>query len=114
MTSNYSLLVFAAKAGGVEVKSSPNGEGLWVATRTGGVLPWNPLADDGDAFRLAVKRGIKFRYNEALGQALAWDYSGVEWRANVEDFGNDPNAAARNAITRAAAQDNSFEKPNKE
>lgn len=67
---------------------------------------WNPLTDDGDALRLAVKLRIKFRYNEALGQALAWTggHPDFEARANIEDCGRDENACARRAIVRAAAE----------
>ena len=68
---------------------------------------WNPIDDDGDAFRLAVKLRIKSRYNEALGQALAWRGGAVELddnRANIEDFSGDECACARYAIVRAAAE----------
>lgn len=67
---------------------------------------WNPLTDDGDALRLAVKLRIKFRYNEALGQALAWTggVNGFEAQANIEDCLHDENACARRAIVRAAAE----------
>jgi hypothetical protein len=66
---------------------------------------WNPLTDDGDALRLAVKLRIKFRYNEALGQALAWTVGaqGFEAHANIEDCNRDEYACARLAIVRAAA-----------
>jgi hypothetical protein len=66
---------------------------------------WNPLTDDGDALRLAVKLRIKFRYNEALGQALAWTggVNDCEARADIEKCGRDEYACARLAIVRAAA-----------
>lgn len=106
----------AAKAAGIEYDADHakrRGDkvamfGLWLKTKgepyEGQRRHWNPPEDDGDALRLAVKLRIKFRYNEALGQALAWT-GGVldfEARANIEDFGRDENAAARCAIFRAA------------
>lgn len=89
------LLEMAAKAVGLPWER-------WVAE---GNDSWNPLTDDGDALRLAVKLRVKFRYNEALGQALAWT-GGVpdfEAQANIEYCGRDECAATRRAITRAAA-----------
>jgi hypothetical protein len=50
---------------------------------------WNPLEDDGDALRLAVKLGIDI----AKAQVDYWD-----------KHSNDPYAATRRAITRAAAE----------
>jgi hypothetical protein len=58
-----------------------------------GVRPdWNPLTDDGDALRLAVKCGI-FNLDDAL---FCGDHS--------IDFQDDPHAATRRAIVRAAAE----------
>jgi len=50
---------------------------------------WNPLEDDGDAIRLAVKLGIDI----AKAQVDYWD-----------KHSNDPYAATRRCITIAAAQ----------
>ena len=103
--TDLEMMILALKAAGIEgpvLLSEPSGH-QYVAT-PGGV--WNPLIDDGDALRLAVKLRIKFRYNEALGQALAWT-GGVpdfEARANIEDCGRDEVACARLAIVRAAAE----------
>ncbi len=71
---------------------------------------WRPLTDDGDALRLAVKLRI----------AVEYTFGGVEvsasWRVNkifagnvVEEIGSlrngdEPNAATRRAIVRAAAE----------
>lgn len=70
---------------------------------------WNPLSDDGDAFRLAVR----------LGMVLDTDYNGgsiagnckVECNYDEPEFGyqegigkKDPYAATRRAIVRAAAE----------
>lgn len=69
---------------------------------------WNPLDDDGDALRLAVKLGIAIQYKRnaelELGLprecAVAVTEDG-EWFTEV---GMDECAAARRAITRAAAE----------
>jgi hypothetical protein len=89
------LLELAAKAAGKTHygEYSPNG-GL---KTTGGW--WNPLTDDGDALRLAVKLGMDLslwgtdvfakKGSKALGQVFS---------------GDDRHAATRRAIVRAAAE----------
>ncbi len=64
-----------------------------------GVL-WNPLEDDGDALRLAVKLGIQVtpgtetnRFSVTFGNQQI-----------LEERGPDPYAATRRAIVRAAAE----------
>ena len=57
---------------------------------------WNPLNDDGDALRLAVKLGISFR---RMGvKVIAIGHSQCDEYCN-----DDANAATRQAIVRAAA-----------
>jgi len=93
------LLEAAAKAAGIAATAyyGPSDE-FWglVIDATG--VEWNPLADDGDALRLAVKlelivdaHGLFVRISEPFGHWLA-----------VESKGN-PLAATRRAIVRAAA-----------
>lgn len=63
-------------------------------------LDWNPLDDDGDALRLAVKTGlgvIQWR----LYVSATHGPTGMEW---LETLGSDPCAATRRAIVRAAAE----------
>jgi hypothetical protein len=69
---------------------------------------WNPLTDDGDALRLAVKLDIDL-IRESLDdvpstpthvKAQSWD---LEFSAS-EALGDDPYAATRRAIVRAAAE----------
>ena len=68
------------------------------------MVTWNPLLDDGDALRLAVKLKISLQ----TGSNVAWaslvtpDKVGNEWIA--ENFNGDANAATRRAIVRAAAE----------
>jgi hypothetical protein len=66
---------------------------------------WDPLTDDGDALRLAVSLGISVSFDR-LDQGIderrvfAVYNRGVEF----EHLGNDPLAATRRAIVRAAAE----------
>jgi hypothetical protein len=82
----------------------------WVLPARGGERPWNPLTDDGDALRLAVKLGISILSFPAC--------IGTRWPLNnlpvkligtdppYEDIssGQDPLVATRRAIVRAAAE----------
>lgn len=111
------LLELAAKAAGVRIdKSKYNGGG---AANTGfdtsgsAVLDWhngktwNPLTDDGDALRLAVKLNIDVIFAteihpmHAHRQVSAW-YGDEAKR--VDEFMRVPMAATRRAIVRAAAE----------
>ena len=61
---------------------------------------WNPLTDDGDALRLAVKLGLLF---------AAMDHSAIASRDEPEvyeqvQFDGDQYAATRRAIVQAAAK----------
>lgn len=63
---------------------------------------WNPLEDDADAFRLAVKLRLHVSHILSDGAHVQWDepFAGVV----VEPYADgDPLAATRRAITRAAA-----------
>jgi len=68
---------------------------LWVeGLNIGGPILWNPLTDDGDALRLAVKLvlGIRF-YIDGVGVGESYEMNNA-----------DPQAATRRAIVRAAAE----------
>jgi hypothetical protein len=92
--TDIELLEFAAKAAGL-VESS---DGTIYAGF--GSREWNPLTDDGDALRLAVQLRIGLHHgNDDDVMAVAYDLSAVF----TEKFGNDPYAATRRAIVRAAA-----------
>ncbi len=93
------LLELAAKAAGLHVKVASNsGMGLKVH---GNCNWWNPLTDDGDALRLAVKMGI-YVHCRAGSMVTSAIGDGDEWV--IENWSNDPTSATRRAITRAAAQ----------
>ena len=102
------LLEQAAKATGEPYKywdgksvHWPN-EGFYIidASNTPTGRAWNPLTDDGDALRLAVKLAMRLGlpdersvYVEAIGNCQI-----------LERVSSDPYAATRRAIVRAAAE----------
>jgi len=70
-------------------------EGFWIDGKL-----WNPLTDDGDALRLAVKLGQCVTI-EGHGRTVAISVTGFE----CEEINRDnPYAATRRAIVRAAAE----------
>ena len=97
------LLEQAAKAAGYKCEihpldPEPHRPAYWIG--------WNPLTDDGDALRLAVKLGIKDYFSVEVQttcvQATAvelWEHCEYE-----ECKTQDPYAATRRAIVRAAAE----------
>jgi hypothetical protein len=68
---------------------------------------WNPLADDGDALRLAVRLQIEVSPRKETAAAYRWD---VGCNINGKTYSmehycdSDPSAATRRAIVRAAAE----------
>ena len=94
--SDRELLEFAAKAAGIPLKPDFKERfDYYMADR----LMWNPLADDGDALRLAVKCKIDVVQFSLLVRA---DVAGLP---DVRELYNgDPLAATRRAIVRAAAE----------
>ncbi len=64
---------------------------------------WNPLTDDGDALRLAVKLSIAPVFDPRFSMVHA-DPIGTVLDAVSVDYGTDPYAATRRAIVRAAAE----------
>ena len=89
MNNDRKLLELAAKAAGAEWQKGTYENGWWLGDGW-----WNPLTDDGDALRLAVKLELDAGWYE--GQVYV-DYI-------VEQYDNDPYAATRRAIVRAAAE----------
>ena len=90
------LLELAAKAAGELTPS-------WYGNQDyfDGVLErWNPLTDDGDALRLAVKLEMEL----AVPRNRKDVYAGRLLLDAFEPVGSDPYAATRRAIVRAAAE----------
>lgn len=85
------------------------------AAKAAGIHPhdiectWNPLTDDGDALRLAVKLDIEIYQGDDDGPSIYAGYWGKPERRDVtrmfciELLAPDPYAATRRAIVRAAA-----------
>lgn len=98
------LLELAARAAGIKtLRSSNHAPILWDVSDEESHRIWNPLDDDGDAQRLAVKLG--FCVSVYLNQNAVWvAYTAGYGRAcHVELLGDDPYAATRRAIVEAAA-----------
>lgn len=94
------LLELAAKAAGAEWVNNEYESG-WIL----GDCWWNPLTDDGDALRLAVKLGLDIESDLPAHLVEVWFPNGINTCGSVyEPYGNDPYAATRRAIVRAAAE----------
>ena len=109
MKTDRELLELAAKAAGKKYNAwsdkitdydSPHyGEPALHMDRPGGQCEsWNPLIDDGDALRLAVKVGVDIVFaHKGMTRVYAGGYEFTEY------CGDDQNAATRRSIVRAAA-----------
>lgn len=112
------LLEAAAKAAGLTTSHKWNAQRLemtppvpsLVVHRDGELVStgWNPLADDGDALRLAVKLGIDVCIDTAQErppqtQAIGFAGDGSDTVDAIEFHRDDPYAATRRAIVLAAA-----------
>lgn len=108
------LLELAAKASGYVIESWIE-IGAWVYDPCvpipdegePNLFIWNPLADDGDALRLAVKLRITVGFGQFACQINCSTYDWAEDEMGVEvyeDGREDPYAATRRAIVRAAAE----------
>ena len=111
--SDRELLELAAKAAGLEF--------MWEEFRYSGLALegrprarvsgdmaftlWNPLTDDGDALRLAAKLLITVGDDAQSVRSMAFAYSRHnDLLRQYEPSQNDPAAAYRRAIVRAAAE----------
>jgi hypothetical protein len=112
MQTDRELLELAAKAAGCGVFEYSDATKCLYYVSSGATVRWNPLTDDGDALRLAVKLCIGLDHNRAGDQQryVAADRPGCEGCFSpvcaVEDeFDESQRAAAtRRAIVRAAAE----------
>jgi hypothetical protein len=102
MSNDRELLEMAAKAAGIEIM-------FWSGRDIGAESPvvkphglaWNPLTDDGDALRLAVKLCIRIEQTD--NYAVTWGGT-VCAKQFSERINDDRYAATRRAIVRAAAE----------
>jgi hypothetical protein len=97
--TNKELLELAAKAAGYKMHPEKFVGDYWLKDG----MVWNPLTDDGDALRLAVK----------LKMSMVLDSGGFKGKTTwvrapqtekTEYHESDPYAATRRAIVRAAAE----------
>ena len=96
-TTDRELLELAAKAAGINLVC----DGVeFMSSTNDGLRFWNPITDDGDALRLAVKLRL-FPYLMSMGKSIGFDEIDMDIR---EEFEQDPYAATRRAIVRAAAE----------
>ena len=111
MNNDKELLELAAKAAGITWCNK--GAGYWFMADGKPQAWWNPLTDDGDALRLAVKLRLTIEPNhswevqgdmttstphESVTCGFKYDEDWCEEICN-----DDPYAATRRAIVRAAA-----------
>ena len=98
--TDHELLEMAAKAAGIA-----DGDVFYDMDSD---KEWNPLTDDGDALRLAVKLYIGVRphgpdhWHQPNVAVALWGFGDKSGRVTVE-HGEDPQRAARRAIVSAAA-----------
>jgi hypothetical protein len=101
MKTDRELLELAARAAGIHL--SFKGSIPYLGTGLSAYI-WDPLGDDGDALRLAVRLAVRLRLCVSVehdAQVAWWCGDSLE-QAN-ESLGNDEFSATRRAIVRAAA-----------
>jgi hypothetical protein len=101
VSTDRELLELAAKAAGINAKWY-DVTGCLMRTAAGsGLTRWEPLSNDGDALRLAVKLRLTIDIERDRCCVTVGDHSG---RFGVQPWYDDgPEAATRRAIVRAAA-----------
>ena len=100
MTTDRELLEMAAKA--ARYQYAKHGGYIVVDGIPGN---WNPLTDDGDALRLAVRLKIDIEFDDWNGREIVTASQPENFTGWLEeDSEPDPYAATRRAIVRAAAE----------
>ena len=103
--TDQELLEFAAKASGLKVLVRKSGYWM-VEVHDRGMRGWNPFLDDGDALRLAVKLQMRVHVGTgatSITTAATENHGREPVLAIVRNVNDDPCAATRRAIVRAAA-----------
>jgi hypothetical protein len=114
--TNREMLEWAAKAAGMKVPTKEDypwayidHHGIHRDISCGGdgsrMSHWNPLVSDGDAFRLAVKLKLDIFFHPSRVEAHVAG-GRIPAISNIarEEYEDDPLAATRLAIVRAAAE----------
>lgn len=97
--TDLELLELAAKAAEIEwygIAADDNDSCVYFDIGPDEIVEWNPLTDDGDALRLAVKLGLLDGH-----PALQHEFASTVFPGGAP---SDPYAATRLAIVRAAAE----------
>lgn len=110
--NDHELLQFAAKAAGYQVIDEDwtvcgiddDGNAVYALRVANGALwfAWNPLEDDGDALRLAVKLKMIIDVTDAPSVDVAYKHNG-DYKVVTDDIG-DASASVRRAIVLCAAE----------
>lgn len=101
--TDVELLQAAAKAAGIEAEWYRGcGDALHLTASDTTAIYWNPLRDDGQAFRLANALRLAVYHTEAV-VSVKNTRSGERMGEFVNEGTGDRNASARRAIVRAAA-----------
>lgn len=106
--NNLDLLVMAAKAVGIKHVDYKGvdydgKDGLILVDHVGRHLSdWNPINDDGEALRIAVKLRFKIHHAEMAAIVVPEKFS-HSWIGVSDDDAGDRYAATRLAIVKAAA-----------
>jgi CRP-like cAMP-binding protein len=105
LMTDRELLELAAKAAGYELTQWPDEDFLRAEVEPNWRPKWNPLADDGDALRLAVKLRMDLTQMTTAGRQQVLRVLGPgSIDRTYEIAEDDPYAATRRAIVRAAAE----------
>ncbi len=95
------LLELAAKAAGYDIKPHSNYKISRDLIFTYSGKNWNPLTDDGDVLRLAVKLNI---LTYQTGGDRSYASTPMNWSCTVPHYNNDALTSTRRAIVLAAAE----------
>lgn len=102
--TDIELLKMAAKAAGIKPASFDGINVGWYKPETGDIGSWNPLKNDGDALRLAVKLKLEIERSKYSDDSVYAGPPGTAPWKEEEDSEQDIYAATRRAIVRAAAE----------
>ena len=100
------LLELAAKAAGIELKWHHSHNDAYARRNGEYWAVWNPLTDDGDALRLAVALNLQVEADSFNGDTIVVGNLAIGrlLECVTEPHNDDPYAATRRAIVRAAAE----------
>jgi len=100
MMTDKELLELAGKAADIPPRVIGAARGIYNCDERGWHSNWNPLKNDADALRLAVKLRIDIYLSDSMVEAMS-DSSPI--MGETMDGALDAHAATRRAIVRAAA-----------